>query len=566
MINQCARWLFLVLISTCLASACVPRPAWQQAHVLEIEKRDLPARPVAPNRPIRTMSADAQALFNLGLSEYLILDFKKAEYYFREAVGSDNRCTLCYWGLALVLNSKSDVIMNGTEYHEGEQALYTAEKLIVPEMSSPLEIALLQALHLRYQKQVLPHFRTTIDNGYFNYEQSDKILQNYADAMGRIIEDKPKDWGVDLNLLYVMAQFEANGWQAWTADHQPLPETHDLIEITENAIAVEPNNAAAHLLRVKLLQNSRNPEKALQSAHFLMRAMPNEGTLPLAASLLFNRLHDYYNAGVAAEIAVQSYERQYAENSDQKIIPDYLYIYSFYALSRAATQQGQLETAMGAARAARARIYPNDIPYAAELPILVSEPYFVLVRFGKWERALQEPQPTIDHPFVQSSWHFMRGMALASLYRLDLAQEELSAIQRYNNRLPTPNMMGHEQMELEALMLQARMEQKDNHEKWAIETLKQGLALEERANKSPLPWFMPVRQALGEVYLQAGDTTAARTAFMDDLRNEPNNARGLYGLSQAYYRAGIMPAASRAHEDFARAWKYSDQKIDKSWM
>jgi tetratricopeptide (TPR) repeat protein len=78
----------------------------------------------------------------------------------------------------------------------------------------------------------------------------------------------------------------------------------------------------------------------------------------------------------------------------------------------------------------------------------------------------------------------------------------------------------------------------------------------------PAYWYYPVRQSLGALLLQKGDTKGAREAFGDSLERTPNNSWSLYGLSQAYAREGKVREARKVEERFMRAWSGGRTKVD----
>jgi tetratricopeptide (TPR) repeat protein len=80
----------------------------------------------------------------------------------------------------------------------------------------------------------------------------------------------------------------------------------------------------------------------------------------------------------------------------------------------------------------------------------------------------------------------------------------------------------------------------------------------------PPPWFMPTRQALGAVLLQAGRASEAEAVYREDLKHYPKNGWSLYGLAQALNAQGKRDEAAWAEQGFDQAWKHADVKLAAS--
>ena len=80
----------------------------------------------------------------------------------------------------------------------------------------------------------------------------------------------------------------------------------------------------------------------------------------------------------------------------------------------------------------------------------------------------------------------------------------------------------------------------------------------------PPPWYMPTRQALGAVLLQAGRASDAEAVYRKDLAQYPKNGWSLYGLAQALHAQGKAEQAAWAEQGFAQAWAHADVKLSAS--
>jgi Tfp pilus assembly protein PilF len=72
-----------------------------------------------------------------------------------------------------------------------------------------------------------------------------------------------------------------------------------------------------------------------------------------------------------------------------------------------------------------------------------------------------------------------------------------------------------------------------------------------------IPMF-PTGEILGGAYFRAGDYASAETAYRSTLGRYPNDARALYGLSQALAKEGNATEAATVAMQFATVWQGSD--------
>ena len=54
---------------------------------------------------------------------------------------------------------------------------------------------------------------------------------------------------------------------------------------------------------------------------------------------------------------------------------------------------------------------------------------YAMIRFGKWEDILNQPEPDQDLVYPRGVWRYARGRALTGLNRLEEAEQELEQLQ-----------------------------------------------------------------------------------------------------------------------------------------
>ena len=93
--------------------------------------------------------------------------------------------------------------------------------------------------------------------------------------------------------------------------------------------------------------------------------------------------------------------------------------------------QGRSSAALAAARQVAQAIPAKSRDNTwAMYELFRSQPYFVMVRFGKWSDVLDEPKPEVGAQFITGIWHYARGLAYTHRGQTDLAQKEHMQLQK----------------------------------------------------------------------------------------------------------------------------------------
>jgi predicted Zn-dependent protease len=79
--------------------------------------------------------------------------------------------------------------------------------------------------------------------------------------------------------------------------------------------------------------------------------------------------------------------------------------------------------------------------------------------------------------------------------------------------------------------------------------------------QEPPDWYLPTRQVLGAVLLQAKRPAVAEKYFREDLLQYRSNGWSLYGLHQSLQAQGKKNEASATERKFTKAFEQADIKI-----
>ena len=226
--------------------------------------------------------------------------------------------------------------------------------------------------------------------------------------------------------------------------------------------------------------------------------------------------------------------------------------------------QGRSADSVQLARQMVASVPPTSCrdyaPIADGFMIFVSE---VLMRFGRWDEILAEPEPAPGLPLSRALWRFTRTSALTALNRLPEAREEHKAFQRAAALVPANYTFGNNSasnlLAIAALVLDGELAARTGDLDAAISSLQAAAKLEDGLRyDEPPDWIQPVRHTLGAVLLRAGKPAEAEQAYREDLVHFPDNGWSLLGLRDALHQQSKSAEARQVDARLKQVWQRAD--------
>jgi tetratricopeptide (TPR) repeat protein len=506
--------------------------------------------------PVTTKSAEAQKYFNQGLLLSYAFNHAEAARSFYQAMRLDSTCAMCYWGYAFVLGPNYNAGMDADHYERAYEAMKKANAYSGP--CTPKEKAMIKAMTLRYVKEA-PQDRRALDSAYM-------------EAMKLVHEAFPKD--VDIACLYAESLMDMHPWDLWEKDGKPKPWTPYIIKAIEEAIDMDSHHPGGHHYYIHALEASPFPERALASAK-----MFDNGLVARAGHLVHMPSHIYintgdYHLGSLANINALKQDSTYVTQCHaQGAYPLAYYPHNYHFLAATATLEGKSEWAIDAANKMAKHVNHKGmlIPDLATLQHYYAIPYFVNVKFGKWQAILRFPEVDSNLLYPAGIRHYARGMAFLGLKDIEHAKQELIALQDVAeedtlkkltiwgiNSLYTVTDIAQKVLEGELLAAMGKTEE-------SIKMLKEAVELEDQLNyNEPPDWFFSVRHHLGAVLVGAGKPDEAIKVYLDDLERFPKNGWALSGLMQAYRDANQKDKAAETEVKFNEAWAHADVTLSGS--
>ncbi len=506
--------------------------------------------------PITTTQADAQRFFDQGLILTFGFNHAEAARSFRESYRLDPNCALCYWGEALVLGPNINTPMAAEAAPQAYALIQQA--LTLADAASKKERALIWALSKRYT-QSAPNDRAALDKAY-------------AEAMGEVTECFPTDAVVAS--LYAEALMDLHPWDFWSKRGEPRPWTAEIVATLERALQLDADNPLANHLYIHALEASPYAEKAIPSAERLPSLVPGSGHLVHMPAHIYIRVGRYRDAILANQRAVEV-DRHYLRHRHEESIYTLAYVpHNHHFLWAAAIKTGRKALSEQAA-ADTAALVKRDLlrapGYSGTLQHFYLIPLYTKALFGEWDAILKEQAPAPDLVYPNGVWHYARGLALLRKGNVAAARSELMSLEQTLDdpaiaELTVFDLNSVRQLlQIGANILRGELAANDQDYIAAVSYLQDAVELEDGLNYTePKDWYLPPRQVLGAVLLEAGNAEQAQRVYRQDLRYHPQNGWSLFGLMQSLRAQHKNQEAEAVQRQFGEVWKEADVELTSS--
>jgi len=546
----------VVLLATLVLSACQPiQPPAQPAPVAA------PVVDVAPllgnlgdhTHPITTQSELAQKYFDEGL--ILTFGFNHAEAIrsYNDALKLDPQCAMCYWGIAYALGPNINAAMDPAAIPPAWDALQSALKLAPNTRKAEQDY--IAALANRYAADPTAD-RAALDKAY-------------ADAMRELAKAYPDD--LDAVSLFAEALMDLTPWNFWTKDGQPTEYTDEIVSTLESVLARNPDHPAANHFYIHAVEASQTPERAVPSADRLTHLVPGAGHLVHMPGHTYWRVGRYHDAVIANEHAIHSDESYIPDRGAQGLYVVAYYPHNIHFLSIAAQMEGNSKLAIEAARKVAEKI-PDEV--AVAVPLLQNfdpMPFFALVRFGKWDEILAEPQPVADLRYATGIWHWARGMAYVATGDVEKAQAEYDAVMELAHADDMKKLVilgfttGATNLTLAGHLLAGDIAGAQGETDKQIAELEAAVQVQDDLPYiEPPAWYFPTRDMLGAALLKADRAADAEAVYRADLKEYRQSGWALFGLMKSLEAQNKTTEAADVQKEFEEAWQYADVTLTAS--
>ncbi|WP_321515516.1 hypothetical protein [Marinifilum fragile] len=317
------------------------------------------------------------------------------------------------------------------------------------------------------------------------------------------------------------------------------------------------------------MEASPTPEKALPAANALRDVMPGAGHLVHMPSHIDVLVGDYEAANKANLRAIAADEEFLKKEGAYNFYTLYR-MHNYHFLVYGAMFDGQSELALKTAREIPKQV-PEDFlkEWADFLDAFMPIPLHVLVRFGRWDEILEEPEPAEYLPVSRSIWHYARALAYATKGMVKQAEEEQAAFQQALTKVPKTSILfnntSRDILGVANKMMAGEVSYRKGDYEFSFEQLRQAVRLDDALNyDEPWGWMQPARHALGALLMEQERFEEAESVYRNDLKRHPKNLWALHGLTESLEKQGKEEEAKKYHSQFEIASARADVKVDRS--
>ena len=503
-------------------------------------------------RTISTDSALAQRYFDQGIQLLYGFNHDEAIRSFQAATEADPSCAMAWWGIAYA-NGRD--INDPDVPEEDARAAFEAAEEAQRHLAdvTPAEAALVRAIGARYAWPS-PEDRTPLD-------------QAYADAMEVAYREHPGD--TDIGTLFADALMNLQAWNYWTVDGEPRERALEIVTALEHVLALDPQHPGANHLYIHAVEASKDPDRAVAAADRLRSLVPGAGHLVHMPSHIYARVGRYSDAADANAEAIAADKAYFAVAPPPDFYSLY-FVHNVHFLAYASMMEGRREAAMAAADELE-RSVPREFleGYAFLADGLMTTPLHVMIRFGEWERILEQPEPEAFRKLSIAMRHYARSVAFSALGRTEEARTELASFDAAASEVPEEWTVGFntsgEVLALARQMILGELLYREGKHDEAFAALREGCALEDALlYDEPPGWMQPIRHALGALLLGAGRAAEAEAVYREDLVRNRDNGWSLLGLALALEAQGKPAESAPVRQALAKAFHRADVAVSSS--
>ena len=540
-----------VLLLLVLAAACgrpSAPPATAPSTVPLFDGLGSHARAVAGANP------EARRYFDQGLSFLFAFNHDEAIRSFTRATELDPDLAMAWWGIATACGPHINFPLvpeerAKTAWAASEKARAAAKKVA----QRPADAALIGTLAARFVDPQ-PADRKPLDEAY-------------AAAMREVVAKFPDD--ADVRAIFAESMMDLRPWDLWTKDGTAQPGTDEIVRTLEGVLATAPDHPLANHLYIHAVEASPDPRRALAAAERLRSLQPGLGHMVHMPTHIDVRTGNWEKA-IASNASASEVDVAYRERAEKHQGFYRVYMaHNRHMRAFAAMMLGRSEEAIGQIRTMISEM-PEDWKkdYAAIADGFLGMPFEVLMRFGKWDEILAEPEPAERFPIARALRLYARGVAYAAKGMTKEARAEQALFLAHRGTIPADAAFGNnaaaDLLAVAEHLLEGEIAFREGDVEKGLASMREAVKREDLLRyDEPPDWIQPVRHALGASLLKAGRIEEAEQVYRRDLEIHPRNGWSLYGLSRALeLRKNADAPVVRAQ--FEDVWKSADLKLSSS--
>src|SRR6266550_2133326 len=494
-----------------------------------------------------TCTSDVQSDFARGVALLHSFFYEEARRVFTSVAERDPKCAMAQWGIAMTWWHPIWTPPTPDEMRAGKAAI---EKAMAMNVGTDRERGFITALNVYYNTADSSTTAPVGQSCHGPVGPRDRVVA-YEKAMRQLRDTYPDDF--EVQTFYAFAVL---GVGYATPNDTSLSKQLEAAAIFEKLWKQNPNHPGVVHYLIHCYDYPALAQRGLTAAQSYASIAPWVPHALHMPSHIFTRL-GMWDESIAANGASAEASRAYAAmrhrdatEAEELHALDYM-AYSYLQEARDTEAKKIVDLA------AKVRKTNPELEFSAAYALAAIPTRYAFER-NDWASAATLTIPNVPHwssfPFMEALIEYGHALGRAHIGDLDGARKAIGRMQQLREATKEPKFdyfKNHLDLQMQAAS--AWIAASEGKKSEAIEMLRRAADAEDILGKHPVSpgAFVPIREQLGSLLLEGGQSKEAQHEFEVALKIYPGRFRGLYGAAQAAEQTGDKKNASRYYAKLA---------------
>ena len=473
--------------------------------------------------------------------------YEEARRVFTSVAERDPKCAMAQWGIAMTWWHPIWTPPNPDEMRAGKAAI---QKAMAISAGTDREREFITALNVYYNTPDGSTATAVGQSCHGPVGPRDRVIA-YEKAMRQLRDKYPDDFEVQTFYAFaVLAVGYANPTDT------SLSKQLEAAAIFEKLWKQNANHPGAVHYLIHCYDYPALAQRGLSAAQSYASIAPWVPHALHMPSHIFTRL-GMWDESIAANQASAEASRAYAamrhrdaSEAEELHALDYM-AYSYLQEARDTEAKEIVDIA------ARVRKTNPELEFSAAYALAAIPTRYAFER-NDWKAAAALTIPNVPHwssfPFMEALIEYGHALGRAHTGDIEGARKAIARMQELRDATKGPKFdYFKSHLDLQMKAASAWIAATEGKKSEAIEMLRQAADAEDILGKHPVSpgAFVPIREQLGSLLLEAGQSKEAQREFEVALKIYPGRFRGLYGAAQAAEQSGDKENAGRYYSKLA---------------
>jgi tetratricopeptide (TPR) repeat protein len=490
---------------------------------------------------------DVQSEFSRGVALLHSFFYEEARRVFTSVAERDSKCAMAQWGIAMTWWHPIWTPPTPDEMSAGKAAI---EKAMAINAGTDREKGFITALNVYYNTPDSSSASAVGQSCHGPVGPRDRVIA-YEKAMHQLRDKYPDDFEVQ-----TFHAFAVLGVGYATPNDTSLSKQLEAAAILEKLWQQNPNHPGVVHYLIHCYDYPALAQRGLAAARSYDSIAPWVPHALHMPSHIFTRL-GMWDESIAANRASAEASRAYAAMRHRDATEaEELHALDYMAYSYLQEAQ-DTEAKKIVDLAAKVQKTNPELEFSAAYALAAIPTRYAFER-NDWATAAGLAIPNLPHwssfPFMEALIEYGHALGRAHTGDLDGARKAIERMQQLRDATKDPKFdyfKNHLDLQMQAASAWVAAAEGKRNE--AIEMLRRAADAEDILGKHPVSpgAFVPVREQLGSLLLEVGQSKDAQREFEAALKIYPGRFRGLYGAARAAEQNGDKENANRYYAKLA---------------